>query len=323
MRRRKFITLLGGAAAWPLAALAQQAGRTYRVGGLSSGPRNSLAIVAMFDELRRFGFIDGQNLTIDWRQYTLHIDLISELAADLVKAKVDVIYAVGDAAIRAAQQATATIPILGITQDMVGQGLVNSLARPGGNTTGVSVLATELDGKREEILIEAVPELRRMAILADSKTTRSPQLQVLQDAARPRGVEVSIHQVASAEEITAAIDAAKASGAAALNVLSSPLLYGNHQLIMDRVAALRLPAIYSWVEAAEEGGFVAYGPRLVQVFRELVTQQLVKLLRGAKPADIPIEQPTKFELVINLKTASAMGVTVPATLVARADKVIE
>ena len=145
----------------------------------------------------------------------------------------------------------------------------------------------------------------------------------MQDAARARGVEVSIHQVASAEEITAAIDAAKASGAAALNVLSSPLLYGNQQLIRDRVAAVRLPAIYSLAEGAEEGGFVAYGPRLVQIFRDLMAQQLVKLLRGVKPADIPIEQPTTFELVINLKTANAMGVTVPATLVARADKVIE
>ena len=323
MRRRKFITLLGGAAAWPFAALAQEAGRTYRVGGLSSGPRNSPPFVAMFDELRRFGFIEGQNLTIDWRSYALHIDLIPEFVAELVKSKVDVIYASGDAGIRAAQQATATIPILGITQDMVGQGLVNSLARPGGNTTGVSVFATELDGKRQEILIEAVPGLRRMAVLADSKATRSSQLQALQDAARARDVEVSIHRVASAEEITATIDTAKASGAAALNVLSSPLLYGNRQLIIDRVAALRLPAIYPWAEEAEEGGFLAYGPRILQIFRELIAQQLVKLLRGIKPADIPVEQPTKFELVINLKTAKAMGVTVPATLVARADKVIE
>ena len=145
----------------------------------------------------------------------------------------------------------------------------------------------------------------------------------MQDAARARGVEVSIHRVASAEEITPAIDKAKASGAAAINVLSSPLLNGNRQLIIDRVAALRLPAIYPWAEEAEEGGFLTYGPRLVQIFRELVARQLVQLLRGVKPADIPVEQPTKFELVINLKTANAMGVTVPATLVARADKVIE
>jgi putative ABC transport system substrate-binding protein len=251
MRRREFIVLMGASVAWPFAAMAQQAGRTYRVGGLSSSPRNSPAIVAMFDELRRFGFIEGQNLTIDWRQYTLHIDLISEFAADLVKAKVDVICAAGDAAIRAAQRATTTIPILGITQDMVGSGLVNSLARPGGNTTGVSILATELDGKRQEILIEAVPGLRRMAVLADSKATGSPQLQTLQDAARERDVEVSIHRVASAEEITAAIDAAKASGAAALNVMSSPFLYGNRQIIH---AASRHAAPSSHLFVGRSGG---------------------------------------------------------------------
>jgi putative ABC transport system substrate-binding protein len=276
----------------------------------------------MFDELRRLGFIGGQNLTIEWRAYGLHIDLIPEFAAELVKSKVDVIYASGDA-VRVAQRATATIPILGVTRDMVGQGLVNSFARPGGNTTGVSVLATELDGKRQEILIEAVPGLRRMAILADTKATRSADLQALEDAAHARGVEVSTHRVASAEEITASIDAAKASGAAALNVLSAPLLYSNRQLIMDRVAALRLPAMYPWAEEAEEGGLVAYGPHIIQIYRELVAPQLVKLLRGIKPADIPVEQPTKFELVINLKTAKALGVTVPETLLARADKVIE
>ena len=200
---------------------------------------------------------------------------------------------------------------------------MSSLARPGGNTTGISILATELDGKRQEILIEAVPGLRRMAVLADSNATGSRQLQALQDAARARGIELSIHQIASAEEITAAIDAAKASGAAALNVLSSPFLYGNRQIVMQRVAALRLPAIYQFPEEADEGGFVAYGPSLVQIFREQVTEQVVKLLHGVKPADIPVQQPTKFELVINLKTAKAMGVTVPAILVARADKVIE
>ena len=323
MRRREFIALMGASAAWPFAAMAQQAGRTYRVGGLGVGPRNSPAIVAMFDELRRFGFIEGQNLTIVWRAFALNIDLIPEFAAELVNAKVDVIYAVGDAAIRAAQRATATIPILAIAQDMLGQGLVNSLARPGGNTTGVSVLATELDGKRQEILIEAVPGLRRMGILADSKVTRSSELQALQEAARTRGVEASMHRVASTEEIPATLDTAKASGVAALNVLSSPLLYANRQLIMDRVAALRLPAVYPFPEEAEEGGFVGYGPSIVQIFRDIMAQKLVKLLRGIKPADIPVEQPTHFELWINLKTANALGVTVPETLLARADKVIE
>jgi putative tryptophan/tyrosine transport system substrate-binding protein len=163
--------------------------------------------------------------------------------------------------------------------------------------------------------------LRRLGFIMGS--TGSREFVALQDAARARGVELLIHQIVRAEEITPAIDAAKASGAAALNVLSSPFLYGNRQIVMQRVAAQRLPAIYQFPEEAEEGGFVAYGPRIVQIFRELVTEQLVKLLRGAKPADIPVEQPTKFELMINLKTASAMGITVPATLVARADKVIE
>jgi putative ABC transport system substrate-binding protein len=322
MRRREFIALMGASVTWPFAALAQQAGRTYRIGGLSGSPRNSPPTVAMFDELRRLGFIEGQNLTIDWRVYALHIDLIPEFAAELVKAKVDVIYASGDA-VRAAQRATATIPILAIAQDMLGQGLVNSLARPGGNTTGVSVLATELDGKRQEILIEAVPGLRRMGILADSKVTSSSELQALQEAARTRGVEASMHRVASTEEIPATLDTAKASGVAGLNVLSSPLLYANRQLIMDRVAALRLPAVYPFPEEAEEGGFVGYGPTIVQIFRDIMAQKLVKLLRGIKPADIPVEQPTHFELWINLKTANRLGVTVPETLLARADKVIE
>jgi len=324
MRRRDFITLLGGAAvAWPLGARAQEAGRPYRLGGLSTNPRNARYWLAMFDELRRLGFIEGQNLTIDWREFGLRPDLIPEFAAELVKAHLDVILVGGDTAIRAAQRATATIPILGITNDMVGSGLVNSLARPGGNTTGISLLATELDGKRQEILIEAVPGLRRMAAIADSNTTASPQLQALQDAARARSIELSIHWIARPEEIPAAIDAAKNIGAEALNVLSSNILYGNRQIILQHVAGLRLPAIYEFPEMAEEGGFVAYGPRFVQIFRELVAPQLVKLLRGAKPADLPVEQPTKFELVINVKTAKSLGLAIPESFLVRADEVIE
>ena len=323
MRRREFIALMGASVTWPFAALAQELGRIYRVGGVSSSARNTPHFVAMFDELRRRGFIMGQNLAVDWRSYGPRIDLIPQFVAELVKGQVDVILVFGDAAIRAAQQATTTIPIHAGAEDMVGSGLVNSLARPGGNTTGVSVLGTELNGKRQDILIEAVPGLRRMAALADSNVTPVAKLNELQEAARARNIELSIHRVVSGDEIAAAIDMAKSSGATALNVLSAPLLYGNRQLIIDRVAALRLPAIYQFPEEADEGGFVAYGPSLVQIFRELVAPQLVKLLRGTKVADIPVEQPSKFELVINLKTANAMGITVPATFVARADKVIE
>jgi putative ABC transport system substrate-binding protein len=323
MRRRDFILAGCATIGWPLAAPAQEAGRTYRLGGLSVGPREAPYFVAMFENLRRLGFIEGQNLTVDWHAFGLHVDRVSDLAAELVKADVDVILASGDLATRAAQRATQSIPILGTADDMVRSKLVNSLARPEGNTTGISMFSTELDGKRQEILIEAVPGLRRMAAIADSITTALPQLQALQDAARARNVELSIYRIVRPEEIAAAIDAAKAWGAAALNVLVSPVLFGNRQIVMQRVAALRLPAIYFFAEMAQDGGLIAYGPRLLQIFGELVTRQLVKLLRGTKPADIPVEQPTKFELVINLKTAKALGLTIPESLVARADEVID
>jgi putative ABC transport system substrate-binding protein len=274
--------------------------------------------------LHRRGFVEGQNLTVEYRQFGRNNDLAPKYASDLVKDQVDVLYAAGVVAIRAAQQATKTIPILAITDDMLGEGLVNSLARPNGNTTGISILASQLDGKRQEILIEAVPGVRRMAALADSNMTRTAaQVDELQEAARARKIELSIHQVTRGDQIETAIDIAHASGATALNVLASPMLFGNRQLIIDRVAALHLPAIYQWPEIAEEGGFAAYAPRLVDVFGDLCARQLVQLFRGIKPADIPIEQPTKFELVINLKTAKAISVTVPEALLVRADKVIE
>jgi ABC-type uncharacterized transport system substrate-binding protein len=323
LKRREFITLVGGAAAWPLAARAQESGRTYRLGGLTPSPRDAPHYAALFGELRQLGFIEGQNLTIDWRGYGLGTEQFPAMAVELVKAKADVIFCAGDVAVRAAQRATATIPILAVTDDMVGSGLVRSLAQPGGNTTGVTILATELDGKRQDILIEAVPNLRRMAILADAHTTTPRHLQLLQDAARARGAECSIHGVAKSEEVVPAIDAAKASGVAALNVLASPLLFANRMVIIERAARLRLPAVYQFPEMAEEGGLLAYGPRLIQMFREFGTRQLIKLFRGAKPADLPVEQPTHFELVINLQAAKTIGHEVPAGLVLRADKVIE
>ena len=206
---------------------------------------------------------------------------------------------------------------------MVEAGLVRSLARPEGNTTGTSILSADLDGKRQDILIAALPGLHHIAALSDSNRTAGLRLKALQDAALARDVELSIYQIASPEEIPAAIDSAKASGAAALNILASPVLYGNRQTIIARVAALGLPAIYQFPEEAEEGGFIGYGPRIVQMFKETVSRQLVELLRGVKVADIPVEQPTKFELVINLKTAKAMGITVAPALLVRADKVIE
>jgi putative ABC transport system substrate-binding protein len=322
MRRRDFITLAAGAMVeLPFAATAQEAGRIYRYGILEPFADTSVS-VRRIDELRRRGFIEGQNLTIYRRNFGPHVDLISQYAAELSKAQVDVIEAAGSVATRAAQQATKTIPIVGVADDMVGEGLVNTLSRPNGNTTGVSILATELDGKRQEILIEAVPGLRRMAALADTNATADAKFYALQEAARARNIELSIHRIARSEEIAAAIDMAQVSGATALNILASPMLFANSQLIMDRVSMLRLPAIYQWPEMAERGGFAAYGPRITQI-PEITIRQTAMLFRGAKVADIPVEQPTKFELVINLDTAKTLGVAVPAPLLARADKVIE
>jgi len=324
MKRREFITLLGGmAAACPFVTYAQEPRRTYRIGALSLQPRTAPFVVAFYDELQRLGFIEGQNLEVVPGSYGLSAEQVTQFATELVKARVDIILAGGDSAIRAAQKATSTIPILAFTDDMVGSKFVSSLAKPGGNTTGVSLLATELDGKRQDILIEAVPGLHHMAALADSNTTAPRQLQSLQDAARTRGVELSINGIAKPDQISPAIDAAKNSGTAALNVLASPLLFVNRQMIIERASALHLPAIYQWPETAEEGGLLGYGPRIIQLWRDIMARQMVALLRGTKPGDIPVEQPTNFELVVNLRAAKAIGHEIPAGLVLRADKVIE
>jgi putative tryptophan/tyrosine transport system substrate-binding protein len=323
MRRREFIALMGASVAWPFAALAQEPGRTYRVGLVSPVECEDQPITVGFaEELRPLGFVKGQNFTIVCRNFGRNADVSSQYATELVKDRVDTIVTYGEVAARAAQQATKTIPIVVVTDDMLGPGLVTSLARPTGNTTGVSILATELDGKRQELLIEAVPGLRRMAALADTNTTSDAKLNALQEAARARDIELSIHRTAKGDEIVPGINMAQASGATALNVLASPLLFAYRQLIMDRVAALRLPAIYQWPENAAEGGFAAYGPSVREIALELA-RQLAKVFRGTKIVDIPVEQPTHFELWINLKTAKAMGVTVPEALLARADKVIE
>ena len=322
MRRREFIALAGASVAWPFTAIAQQAGRMYRVGLASPVECGAPLTVLFTEDLQPFGFVKGQNFTIDCRKTGSDADVSSQYG-ELVKDRVDAIVVYGAEA-RAAQTATRTIPIVVVTDDMLGAGLVTSLARPTGNMTGVSILASELDGKRQEILIEAMPGLRRMAALADPNMISDAKLNALQEAARARNIELSIHRITKGDEIVAAIDTAHASRSEALNVLASPLLFAYRRIIMDRAAALRLPAIYEWAEMAEEeGGFAAYGPSLIGVFRDPYGRQAVQLLRGIKVADIPVQVPTKFELVINLKTAKAMGVTVPEGLLVRADKVIE
>ncbi len=323
MRRRDLIILVGFGVAWPLAARAQERDRIYRLGSLFRAPRSDPNVSAFFEGMRQHGFVEGQNLLDDPNGYELRIEQFAGHASEIVKQRVDLILCAGDDAIHAAQQATKIIPILAGTDDMLGSGFVHSMAKPEGNTTGLSIMSFEMNGKRQEILMELLPEVRHMAALADSYTYPPERLQALQELTRRRGVELSIYRVSKPEEIAGAIQAAKNSGARALNALASPFVYANRPIIYERVAALSLPAMYQFPGMAEEGGLIAYGPNIIQVYREIVPRQAAALLRGAKVADVPVEQPSKFELVINLKTAKALGLTIPESLLARADKVIE
>ena len=326
MRRREFIALIGSTAAVPLlwvpVARAQEPGRIYRLGVIQGPARQAPRIVAFFDELKGLGFVEGHNLQIVAGGFGLRVDQYTEVAATVAKSAPDVIFCADERTNRAMQEATRTVPIVGLSVDMVAAGFVRSLARPGGNTTGVSVLAPELNGKRQEILMEAVPGARRIAVLADPLITEPAHLQALQNAARARGVEVAVFTAGAPEQIAPTMDKAKEWGATALNVLSAPLFSINRRLVIERAAALGLPAIYEWAEMAEEGGLIAYGPRLTLIYRQLA-RLIVKVLRGIKPEDLPVEQPTKFYLVVNLKTAKALGLTIPESLLLRADKVIE
>jgi putative ABC transport system substrate-binding protein len=323
MRRREFFALLSGvAAAWPLAAHAQERGRTYRIGALNPVPRKSPAWTVLFDELGRSGFMEGENLIVLPGGFGVSADQGPSVAASLVAAAPDAIVAGPEPFLRVLQQLTRTIPLVGIGEDLVGAGLAGSLGRPGGNVTGLSILSPELDGKRQDILIEAVPGARKIATLADAKNASLDHLQQLQDAAHARGIELLVRAVDRREEVVAALDDVKAAGAQAINFLATPMFSIDAADFIARVTNLRLPSIYQWAEDAEQGAMLAYGPRLAEMFRLRATI-LVKVLRGAKAADTPIEQPTRFELVINLKTAKAIGHEIPTRLLLLADKVIE
>jgi putative ABC transport system substrate-binding protein len=322
MRRREFIGLIGCAAAWPLAARAQEPGRVYRLAFFSPSLRSSAAVAAMLEELRIHGFVLGQNLEVLSEGFGVSGSQAGELAASLVKASPDVIVTASEPYLRDLQQNTRSIAIIGMTEDMVTEGFAVTLARPGSNITGLSLLSPELDGKRLEILIEAVPGAAKIAVLAESRVTPQRHIDELQEAARGRGVSLLVTSVASRDEVLPAIENLKKSGAQAVNFLAGPLFSINSGAFIQRVTELRLPSIFQWAENAEEGALVAYGPRLTEMYRDR-TQMVMKVLRGAKPVDIPVEQPSKFELVINLNTAKAIGLEIPAGLLLRADKLIE
>jgi putative tryptophan/tyrosine transport system substrate-binding protein len=240
----------------------------------------------------------------------------------LVQAKVDVLAVAGGLAIKAAQSASNTIPIVAFADDMVQEGYVGSLANRGGSITGISILATELDAKRLEILMELLPKATRLAALADARQLKPAQVEKFEEAARLKNIELSILRIEKPEDIELALGSARSAGAEGLNILASPLLFSVRRKIFAITTALRLPSVYQWPEGVTEGALVAYGPRYYDTFRQW-GRMAGKVLRGAKPSELPVEQPTKFELVINMKIAKALGLTIPPSILARADEVIE
>jgi putative tryptophan/tyrosine transport system substrate-binding protein len=326
MRRREFITLLGGAtAAWPLAARAQQAGRVPTIGFLGSATPATQGqwVTAFVQRLRELGWVEGHNLAIDYRWAEGRSERFADIAAEIVRLKVDVIVAATTPAALAAKQATSVIPIVfaGVS-DPVGTGLVASLARPGANVTGLSNLISDTGGKRLEFLREFVPGLRRLAIMANvSNPAVALQVAEVQPAARTFGLEVAILEVRRVEDIASAFDALKGR-TDALYVRADPLMYTNRIRINTLALSVRLPTMHGLREYVEAGGLMSYGANIADHFRRNA-EYVDKILRGAKPGDLPIEQPTKFDLVINLTTAKALGLDIPPTLLARADEVIE
>jgi putative ABC transport system substrate-binding protein len=321
MRRRDLIILTGTvAASWPLAAHAQQS-RVRSVGVLRGNSQDAEVFIGPFRRyMKAIGWEEGRNIRFLSVFTEGRNERAPALAGELVRQNVDLIIAFGAPFIRAAQHVTDTIPIVGMADDMLGSGLAESMSRPGSNTTGVSIFASELDVKRLEILHEFVPQAGRIAVLVDP-TTISTRAE-LTSAARDLKVELVLFEAQSPDEISRALDAIATANVGAVNVLASPLLFAARHLIMERTRAARLPAIYQWPETAEEGGLLGYGPPLLLCYRHVVNL-VEKILRGAKPADLPIEQPSKFELVVNLKTANALGLTIPSLLLARADEVID
>jgi putative ABC transport system substrate-binding protein len=321
MRRRKFISLVGGATlTWSLGAHAQEPGRVYRLALVLPVGRDEPAGLAFLDELRIQGFIEGKNLVIvgglpiSNEQASVVVPLILQAAPDAITTG-------GDFIARAFQKATQSIPLVVMTEDMVAAGFATSLAQPGGNITGISLMSSDLDGKRQDILMEAVPGAHRIAALADPNVATLEYLKIMEDSARKHGKELLVVHAASASDLIPAINDAS-SRAAALNVLSSPMLHLNRHVIITRTAEVGLPAIYQWPETAEEGGLLGYGPSFIEIFRQRA-RMVAKVLRGAKPSDLPVEQPTKFKLAINLKTAKSINYAVPTGLTLRADEVIE
>jgi putative ABC transport system substrate-binding protein len=324
MRRRAFITLLGGAAAWPMAAHAQQPLRALRIGYLAFRSPLS-ADDAFFQGLRDLGWVEGQNIFVERRFAAGNVDRLKDSAAELVRLKVDVIVAAASAATQAAKDATTSIPIVFANAgDPVGQGFVQSLPHPGGNITGVAFDASpDITAKQAQLLIEAVPKASRLAVLWNPTSAfLHSYWSVIKTAAPALRVNLQSLEVQDANEFERAFDAMTREHADGLMVLSDTFTTFYRARLAELAAKNRLPAIYGHNQYTEAGGLMSYGPSFSDAYGRAAAF-VDKILKGTKPADLPVEQPTKFELIINLKTAKTLGLEIPPTLLARANEVIE
>jgi ABC-type uncharacterized transport system substrate-binding protein len=322
MKRRQVIKLLGAATAWPLAARAQQSAKLPTIGLLGPTAPAPGWIAAFVGRLREHGWVEGQNVAIEYRWAENRPERFPEFAAEFVRLKVDIIVTGGTPAVLALKQATSAIPIVFMSAgDPVAYGLVASLARPGGNITGLSPMYADLVGKRLELLREVVPGLGRVAVMGNAGFRDAVQeMGDVRAIANTFGLEVSISEIRRPEDISPAFEAIK--GADALYVCGDPLILGNRIRINSLALGARLPTMHGVREQVDAGGLMSYGTNFLDLFRR--TADLVdKILRGTKPVDIPVEQPTKFDLVVNMKTAKAIGLTIPEIFLVRADEVIE
>jgi putative ABC transport system substrate-binding protein len=324
MIRREFITMLGGAAvAWPVGALAQKTGKLPTIGFLGADASAFSPWTAAFvTHLRELGWIEGRTIEIEYRWSEGRTERYAEIAAEFVRLKVDVIVTVGSA-VPTVKEATALIPIVfAVAIDPVGSGLVASLAKPGGNVTGLSLLAANLAGKRLELLREVIPQLRRLAIIFNAGNAQTVlEMGETQTAARVLGLEVAPLEIRRVADIALVFEALNAQ-ADALYVVVDQLVVANLMRILTFALGARLPMIFSTRDFVRSGGFMSYGPSYSDMFRRSA-DYVDKILRGTKPGDIPVEQPTRFELVVNLTTAKAIGMTIPETFLLRADEIVE
>jgi len=323
MDRRAFISgITLGLLAAPLAAEAQSAGKPPRIGVLGVTPSDPALVEAFAQGLSDYGYVEGRNITIEHR-HAGQPDQLRGLVAELVRGHCDVLFARGAGALTAARNATSSIPIVAVDleSDPVAMGFVHNLARPGGNVTGVFLDVPELSGKQLQLLRDIIPTMSRVAILGDP-VLNAPQFGATDLAARDLAIKLQRLEVRAPADLDRALDTAKRGGNRAVILLSSPLIFVHRKEIASMAATRHLPAVSMFAEFAEAGGLMVYGPSLREAFRRC-GGYVAKILQGARPADLPVERPEKFDLVINLKTARALGLTIPQSLLLRADQVIE